>query len=196
MNRTSILWITGIGFFILMLLYLFVWSGILFQVGDSNVTGQRVFHSQTHNIQIAVPPGWDLLRIPNEYLNYPEAEAQMVSQNRFAFCIWIPEQVEEVTDISLDSFEALVVNKILQEPDSQILDKQQVNSSWSERSRILYSKVVNAQTMQYLVQLDVKENMTFRTICWTTQDRFDSFSASFYSICDSVKPHPESKGRE
>jgi hypothetical protein len=141
--------------------------------------------------QVRVPSGWYLLRVPNEYLNYPEAPVQMISEKKDAFCLVIPEQIEtegitleELADIYKDT-----VNQTYKQVS--LISEESRNTAWSQRTQIHYSAQEGVHEIQYLMQLDFTDQIAVRILCWCTEEKYNTYQSDFQSIFSSLQLTPK-----
>ena len=156
---------------------------------DPDFKPNRILIDPTYHFQLTAPAGWRFLNIPNSILNYPKSAAQLVQDGRKAFCVLIPEAIdEENRQITLEDFRNAVVDAIKKENQDAVFEsKEKLPSSWSERMRMVYTSTYTLLKIKWLIQLDLTKSTAYRTICWCESKDFSRNETSFKALCDSFQ---------
>lgn len=188
MNRNVIIAIGGAVLAAALILFLLLWQGWLYSYREANELPDRTLVLRDYRVQLSAPEDWVFFSVPNQYLDYPDAPIQALSDKRDAFCIVVPERIGEGRELTLEQFQNIVIETLLKQPEAKLLLQDPATSEWSERSRLVYTSKLGVQTVQYLVQLDLAPPFAYRTICWSAADKYSGYEADFQALCDSLKP--------
>ncbi|RJP20748.1 MAG: hypothetical protein C4527_24650 [Candidatus Omnitrophota bacterium] len=157
---------------------------------DPEFLPDRKLFNEQYAFQLAAPSDWYFLNRPNSLLDYPESAAQLTNEAKNAFCVVIPESISDPSvNLTIDDLRILVIKMIRNEnPEVEFKEEMKLNTSWSDRLRIVYTSDLGAQTICWLIQIDLTGRLTYRTICWCAQKDFPQNHKAFLSVCDSLAP--------